>query len=337
MSVSEKATQNEIVHAIFESDEAFTSIQRFVEQLASQGVLEIFVSEAGLKKLRNRLIEEEALHDQYADLGKSGISIVTRYVYYYVQHLARTIYENGVGLQNDVAVWVKPLLEIDLEPTCCVNLFHTLGQYAIGMKTVFVQAIEFHFQKLEAEFAKSRTNVKGRKKHWEKLFALRGELSLLIEQAFPVGLKTEYKVKDWRNKKSDTFRRVNFEPVITTAPFKEVHRAFKENQDQLYATRRTSSEVETLVLDNFKTLILQEAFEQIEKDGRRKTGNVINEVICTLYNERPTCVNMRFVQAFYEFYRDDYAERQRELAKTTDPVISAHYCNGMWGNIVIPS
>ena len=79
MSSTDKTTQSEIVAAIFKSDEAFVMIQRFIESLASQGVLKLFICEDGLKKLKEKLIEEEALHDQYADLASSAMSVRIRW------------------------------------------------------------------------------------------------------------------------------------------------------------------------------------------------------------------------------------------------------------------
>lgn len=337
MSLRDTTTQNEIMSAIFESDEAFGMIQRFIESLASQGVLELFVDEDELKKLKEKLIEEEALHDQYTDLATSAMSITTRYVYYYAHYLARIIYENGVGLSDDVSVWVKPLIEIDNDPTCGVYLFNVLAEYAMNIKAVYTQAIDLHFKKLEFEFEHSKMNIKSRKNYWKKVVNLKGEFNLLIDQAFPAGFKTAYKAKHWRMNKSDTFLRVNFGPVITSAPFKEIGKNFSDSKDPFFETRKSSSEIETYVLSNFKTLILEGVLEHIEKNGLRKTSNVINEVICILDTERPAYVNMRFVQAFYEFYRDDYAERQRQFAEAVFPNIPEFRNNGRWGNIVIPS
>ena len=337
MSLLDTTTHNDIMSAIFESDEAFGMIQRFIESLASQGVLELFISEDGLKKLKEKLIEEEALHDQYADLASSAMSVTTRYVYYYVHYLARIIYENGVGLSDDVSVWVKPLIEIDNDTIYGVHRFTALAEYAMSMKTVFVQAIDLHFKKLEFEFEHSEMNVKSRKNYWKKIVALKGEFSLLVDQAFPAGFKPAYKAKHWKIQKSDTFLRVNFEPVITSAPFKEIGKSFSDSKDAMFETRKTSSEIETYVLSNFKTLILEGVLEHIEKNGLRKTSNVINEVICILDTERPAYVNMRFVQAVYEFYRDDFAERQRQIAEAVFPNIPEFRNKGRWGNIVIPS
>lgn len=337
MSSTDKTTQSEIVAAIFESDEAFETIQRFIESLASQGVLKLFICEDGLKKLTEKLIEEKALHDQYADLGKSSISITTRYVYYYAQHLARTIFENGVGLLEDVSVWVKPLIEIDNDPVYAVHLFNTLAGYAMSVKSVYVQAVDYHFSKMKEEFEHSKMNTAKRRSYWNKVVAQRAEYSLLIEQAFPAGLKDAYKAKVWRSKKTNTFLRVNFGPVIESVPFKDVEKTFSESDDQVFKTRKAIYEVESDVLNRFKNLILEDVLEYIEKNGLRKTSNVMNEVICKLNDERPAYVNMRFVQAFYEFYREDYAKRQRQFADAMFPGNPEFSNNGRWGNIVIPN
>ena len=169
------------------------------------------------------------------------------------------------------------------------------------------------------------------------MLSQKAKLHGLMMDAFPSGIEHHAKSSKWIKSHKEEFDEINpyLNLVVETIPYDIIQSHFTQNE--IVPTKKSAEEIKAREIELFKCIFLDDVFEAIDKNGFEARPEVISEMISNFYLENPIYVHIRFIQACYMFYREEYFCREEEKIEYMFSTMPELFNQGLMGSINIPS
>ena len=330
-------TELEIQTRILQSDILIERIEKFIAELDRQGVLGLFINQEAFSAFTQMVAEEDILHDQFKVLESIGSSVLKNYVIYYIRNIAKTLAINEYNDEYDFTEWGSRIISMDSDPEYIFDLYFSLMEYAVEISEMFGKAVEFHFRVMEYEYNEGGLKARAKNTLWKKILSQKVKLQGLMMDAFPSGIEYHATSSKWIKTHKEEFDEVNpyLNLVVEAIPYDVIQRHF--TQTEIVPTKKSAEEIKAREIELFKCILLDDVFEVINENGFDTRPEVISEMVTKLYLDSPIYVHMRFIQACYMFYREEYFCREEEKIEYMFSTMPELFKQGMVGSINIPS
>lgn len=330
-------SESEIATAIFQSTEAYEKVEAFVNELKRQKILDLFINEDAFGVFLQKISDEDVLHEQFTALEISKSTLIENFVFYYIKAIASNLAQSQVSKDNDINVLVEQMIDMDKDPQNIMSLFLTLLLWSNELAQRYNQAIEFHFQVMDYDCEHIEMTRKKRESFWKKILDFKLELNRLFMDAFPCGAKFYIGCKYWMSQNAKIIDKIDFNGIITQIPYEHIQYYFDNSMSQVIATDKTSTEIQDRQTELFKGILVDDALKCLKEQSKKRTANTINTALTNLFDDSPTYIYIRFVQACYMFYREEHIENEQRRLEEMFRNVPTLFYNGTFRGINIPS
>ena len=307
----------------------------FVQQLEKHGILKMFMNGDSLDKLNSKLNDLQILVGPYAKLDYRGEMLIRYYESHFCHQVARQIAAVGATTDEEIDTHLKSVIELWQTPKHASDLFLAMCDLPIALRKVYQAAIDDYFEKKYETglyVVSQSDNMKKISNYWETLSESKKEIFKLLDHAMPLGIEDSEETEAWISNHEDEFCKVDFSAARKLTDFDTVYKIFfgRSTTTQAGFTR---AETKLKVYQSYKALVLKDCLTEIP-DSDAQTGKAITNVLKKKAKDEPLRFIIRFIQAFFMFYREDarlVRERTRRSIIQSMPTLH----NG--GTINIPN
>ncbi len=324
MSSKPRLDSEQISFGIIFDRDASNKLDSFVDKLEGQGILRHFIDGNKLDEFIEKIKKHNVLRGQYIQLDSASQYLDGDWKSNFRIQAGRYLESLGVTDDSQICSGVEVMVARMEGNTFAPILFKMLVEYANTISTAYKNAIEFFYnQETQMIIFNEGMDFYTAEQKLLNLDALKAELLLSLVKAYPCGLIADTEKTDWMIRKEGTIKRVDFTELFDVVSFEACYQDVFEDGDPIGWI--TKQEVERITAENFKRLLLKDALSEITSEKKRTSPN-FTKYFQQLAKEKPLYVNMRYVQAMFLCFLEEY--KKRKIAKT----IYANYTSAQ-GNI----
>ena len=287
----------------------------FSDMLDTQGIYKWFIRGDKLDELIELLNsldvmtgEFSLLHISSKTLRKNNDANIIRQIAQQLCTLRlRTDLEIFLGIGNMLTLWKTSKHAPDL--------FFAICDLGVKLGKVYQNAVDRYVKrKVEEGMFKvpEGGDLDNVNEFWETLTKNKNRIAEAMDAALPLGIEDIGDSLKWMSENENIYLRLNFSEAMKLTDFESAYYDFYEDKSRT-AAFMPKDIVKKEVERKFKALLLNDVFEKLTDDGMR-TRDCINDEISAITQDRTLRVTLRYVQAFFMFYRED-AKLARELAQ----------------------
>ena len=218
-----------------------------------------------------------------------------------------TSLEISAGIENMISLWKTSKHASDL--------FLAICDFSVQLRKVLQNAVDRYVQRKvqEGMFVVPRSGDLDKvDEFWETLTKNKNRIAEAMNEALPLGIEDIGDSLKWMDKHGKIYSRLDFSEAMKLTDFDSAYYAFYEDK-ATSASLIPKEVVKEEVEKKFKALLLNDVFGKLAEDGKRVKAS-INDEVKSMAEEKTLRVTLRYVQAFFMFYRED-AKLARELAQ----------------------
>ena len=281
----------------------------------TQGIYRWFIREEKLDELITLLNslgvmtgEFSLLHISSETLRKNNDANIIRQIAQQLCTLRlHTDLEISLGIENMLTFWKTSKHAPDL--------FLAICDLGVKLRKVYQNAVD-RYVKRKVEEGMFKVPEGGDldkvNEFWETLTRNKNRIAEAMDAALPLAIEDIGDSLKWMSENENIYLRLNFSEAMKLTDFESAYYDFYEDKSRT-AAFMPKDIVKKEVERKFKALLLNDVFEKLTDDGMR-TRECINDEISAMAQDRTLRVTLRYVQAFFMFFRED-ANRARTMAQ----------------------
>lgn len=324
-------SEDEIAYSIILNEKLRNSVVAFVDELERQGVLKMFINGDKLDELAAKFDSLEILTGEFAYIECSKAMLKRDYDSHFYRQVARQIAALNVREKEKIFGYISNLLELWQTPKHSSDLFLATCDLAVRLRAVYARAVDVYFGQKMGEgigVVPRNNDISKIQTFWEQLTKQRQEIFRLLSEALPLGVENYDDASCWAIQRKRTFDRIDFTTAFDVVDFENTYHSFFGNTP-VVGSGKTRAEVKKIVEETYKRLLLKDCLLQIE-NPKNQTSAKITSMILKSSKEMTLRMQMRYIQAFFMFYRED-AHITREVASSGRENNPVKFNNGKRG------
>lgn len=313
---SRPLSEDEICGRLIVDENLRRTVIDFVDLLDKQGILEMFIVGDKLDELIAALNEKDILTGEFAQVEYCGAMLRRYYESHFLRQVARQVAAATVTTDEQIASATQLVIELWQTPKHCSDLFLATCDLGTRLRKVYAVAIDQYFrQKVEKGICVISRSEDTEKvtTYWEELTKEKNVIFKLLDEAIPLGIEVSEEAMKWANVKKKVFNRIDFSSAMELTDFETVYEVLFGMMPST-PSGKTKSQAQDEVSYAFKILVLKDCLSQIPSI-KNQTGTKITSMVQKEAKEDSLRIMMRYIQAFFMFYREDAAivrRRQKE-------------------------
>ena len=324
-------SEDEIAYSIILNEKLRNIVVGFVDELERQGILEMFINGDKLDELVTKLDSLEILTGEFAYIECSKAMLKRDYDAHFCRQVVRQIAVLNVSEKEKIFGYISNLLELWQMPKHSSDLFLVACDFAVRLRAVYAKAVDVYFSQKMGEGFKvvsRRNDIDKIQTFWEELTKQRQEIFKLLSEALPLGIDNYDDASCWAIQRRRIFNRIDFAPALDIVDFESTYHSFFGNTS-VVDSGKTRAEVRKIVEETYKRLLIKDCLLQIE-NPKNQTSAKITSMIRKSSQEMTLRMQMRYIQAFFMFYREE-SHIAREVARSGGEKNPVKFNNGKRG------
>lgn len=279
----------------------------FSNMLDTQGIYEWFIREGKLDELINLLNSLEVMTGEFSLLHISSETLRKNNDANIIRQIAQQLCNLRLHNDLEISLGTENMLSLWETSKHAPDLFLAICDLGVKLRKVYQKAVDRYVKRKVEEgmyMVPEVGDLDNVSEFWETLTKNKNRIAEAMDEALPLGIEDITESLKWMNKNGNLYECLDFSEVMKLTDFESAYYDFYEDKSTS-ASLMPKKIVKKKVEENFKALLLNDVFEVLPREDDVRTQANINAALKLIAQEKTLRVKLRYVQAFFMFFRED--------------------------------